>query len=178
MACWLGSQVRQNYQTIFWLYRATGSGLKMVRTTAGISVRVTLQAEMGFTEIWGLVAVNSVLLHFPSVFSFSQWSLWGKTCVGLLGNVLLCWGSRYPPWVLSRSLFFFFFFPHWWSCRSGGPALYSTMLFWGRCDEMIEQIFLLYFYWGPSQSLWLRAVLQTYPQVLRFSQWCLICGCC
>ena len=111
MACWLGSQVRQNYQTIFWLYRATGSGLKMVRTTAGISVRVTLQAEMGFTEIWGLVAVNSVLLHFPSVFSFSQWSLWGKTCVGLLGNVLLCWGSRYPPWVLSRSLSLFFFFP-------------------------------------------------------------------
>ena len=83
-----------------WPDGAISSALKMSRATAGISVRVTLQEGMRFTEIWVLVAVNSVLLHSPSIFCFPQWSRWSKTCVGLLGNVLLCWRSRFPPWVL------------------------------------------------------------------------------
>lgn len=29
---------------------------------------------------------------------------------------------------------------------------------------------------GPSWYLWSRGLLQPHPQVLRFSQWCIVCG--
>ena len=76
---------------------------------------------------------------------FPQWSLWSAIWIGLLGNILLCWGN----WMANLGSFF----SHWRNQRPRKTSWCNTVQVWGKDDTVISTPLTLL-----MQSFWVSVV--------------------